>query len=172
MDLVLSGVQKGHGALVVSVASTVAASAVLIAAAMRPKHEANIADLPSHAQVPVKILSRFRKHGPDEFDAYVEALLNFGNLPEEHFQCSWDKCVAFTNPNTQPVWEAMAGFYHKLHGPADSARVNAQSCLLIWTRIALVAITRARQDKKNVGPETRDGARVGGVAGDGAANRQ
>lgn len=151
MDLVLTGVQKGHGALVVSVAAALAGGASLACSLTRPAHEHKIAQLPELARLPVELLAVFRRHGPDEFDRYLDRLLRFE--PElRPSRCARNellRVIAFDCPEAEAVWEAVADLHAKLVDPPgtreQSGHGKAAERLVVWTRVVLAGIVRDRQ---------------------------
>jgi hypothetical protein len=166
MDLVLSTVQKSHGALVFSLAAAVAGGGSVAAALLRPAHETKIAQLPAHAQVPLRLLARFRNHGPSEFDAYLDALLEFQRSSACEAVLSHAVSLGCEEAAHVHVWDTSGVLYAKLvdedhdhdHDTErrQSGRNKVAQCLLVWTRIALGAIAMDKEARRRETQQQQD----------------
>jgi hypothetical protein len=154
MDLVLTGVQKGHPALVVCAAAALAGTASATWSLTRPRHELRIAELPQPARLPVELLAVFRRHGPDEFDRYLDAVLKFAPVldPARCPRADLLRAIAFDSPQAEPVWEAMADLHAKYADPPgtreQSGHGKAAERLIVWTRVVLAGIVMDLQKQK------------------------
>jgi hypothetical protein len=154
MDLVLSTVQKSHGALVFSLAAAAAAGGSVATSLLRPAHETKIAQLPAHAQVPLRLLARFRNHGPSEFDAYLDALLEFQRSSACEAVLSHAVSLGCEEAAHVHVWDTSGVLYAKLVDEDHDHDHDTERRQ--WTRIALGAIAMDKEARRRETQQQQD----------------